>query len=196
MGFRISRSDSAIHIRSSSRDTQSPPSGGHFPDVAPSETRLILGKFQMAGREQVRRAVTAAKEAVPVWNDLNWRNRISFLRKAADLMATHQLNWLLNLPGSRQKSFRSDLRSRRIGRPDSLLLPANGAERRVREADGRLAWRTNENRPQAVWCLGSRIALQLSIVIGHGHGDRGFAGRKHGYLQTGERCAFLGLAAI
>src|SRR6185436_13230920 len=64
--------------------------GGHFPDVAPSETRLILGKFQMAGREQVRRAVTAAKEAVPVWNDLNWRNRIAFLRKAADLMATHQ----------------------------------------------------------------------------------------------------------
>src|SRR5437879_1001407 len=63
---------------------------GHFPDVAPSDTRLVLGKFQLGTREHARRAITAAKEALAVWNDLNWQNRISFLRKAAELMTSHQ----------------------------------------------------------------------------------------------------------
>jgi 1-pyrroline-5-carboxylate dehydrogenase len=63
---------------------------GHFPDVAPSDTRLVLGKFQLASREQTRRAITAAKEGLAVWNDLSWRNRISFLRKAAEIMTSHQ----------------------------------------------------------------------------------------------------------
>src|ERR1044071_3400859 len=65
-------------------------SNGHFPDVAPSDTRLVLGKFQLAGREQTRRAISAAKNALAVWNDLSWHNRIAFLRKAADLMSAHQ----------------------------------------------------------------------------------------------------------
>jgi len=63
---------------------------GHFPDVAPSDTRLVLGKFQLATREQTRRAISAAKDALAVWNDLSWHNRIAFLRKAADLMSAHQ----------------------------------------------------------------------------------------------------------
>src|SRR6266513_2213045 len=63
---------------------------GHFPDVAPSDTRLVLGKFQLGTREHARRAITAAKDALAVWNDLNWQNRISFLRKAAELMTSHQ----------------------------------------------------------------------------------------------------------
>src|SRR5438874_356626 len=63
---------------------------GHFPDVAPSDTRLVLGKCQTGTREQARRAITAAKEALAVWNDLNWQNRISFLRKGAELMTSHQ----------------------------------------------------------------------------------------------------------
>src|SRR5258705_453986 len=63
---------------------------GHFPDVAPSDTRLVLGKFQVASREHARRAIAAAKDALAVWNDLSWQNRISFLRKAADLISSHQ----------------------------------------------------------------------------------------------------------
>src|SRR5258706_6194858 len=65
-------------------------SSGHFPDMAPSDTRLVLGKFQLGTREHTRKAIAAAKEALAVWNDLSWRNRISFLRKAAELMTTHQ----------------------------------------------------------------------------------------------------------
>src|SRR6267142_3326818 len=63
---------------------------GHFPDVAPSDTRLVLGKFQSGNREHARKAITAAKNALAIWNDLSWRNRISFLRKAAELMTSHQ----------------------------------------------------------------------------------------------------------
>src|SRR4051812_3660938 len=65
-------------------------SSGHFPDVAPSDTRLILGKFQSGNREDARKAITAAKNALAIWNDLTWRHRLSFLRKAAELMTSHQ----------------------------------------------------------------------------------------------------------
>lgn len=64
--------------------------GGHFPDIAPSDARLVLGKFQLASREHTRKAISAAKTALAVWNDLSWHNRVSFLRKAAELMTSHQ----------------------------------------------------------------------------------------------------------
>jgi 1-pyrroline-5-carboxylate dehydrogenase len=63
---------------------------GHFPDVAPSDTRLVLGKFQSGTREHTRKAIAAAKTALSVWNDLSWKDRLAFLRKAAELMRSHQ----------------------------------------------------------------------------------------------------------
>src|SRR3954463_6940388 len=63
---------------------------GHFPDVAPSDTRLVLGKFQSGTREHTRKAIAAAKTGLSVWNDLSWKDRLAFLRKAAELMRCHQ----------------------------------------------------------------------------------------------------------
>src|SRR5205823_13883751 len=62
---------------------------GHFPDVAPSDARLVLGKFQLGTREHARKAIVAAKEAPAVWNDLSRRNRISFLHTTAEIMTAH-----------------------------------------------------------------------------------------------------------
>ena len=53
-------------------------------DRSPIDTRILLGTFQMAGREHVRDAVSAARAAYPAWSARPWRERVALLRKAAD----------------------------------------------------------------------------------------------------------------
>jgi 1-pyrroline-5-carboxylate dehydrogenase len=61
-----------------------------FDDLNPAAPDLLLGRFQSGSREHVRKAVTAAKNAVPFWRELGWPARVAFLRKAAELMSKHQ----------------------------------------------------------------------------------------------------------
>jgi 1-pyrroline-5-carboxylate dehydrogenase len=61
-----------------------------FNDTSPSNCEIVLGKFQCGGREHLRKAITAARNALPFWKELGWPARVSFLRKAAELMTKHQ----------------------------------------------------------------------------------------------------------
>ena len=63
---------------------------GTFDDIFPADSGKILGKFQLAGREEARHAIAAAKSAYCEWRELGWPQRISFLRKAAELMSERQ----------------------------------------------------------------------------------------------------------
>src|SRR6266542_2861575 len=63
-----------------------------FDDTNPSAPEVVLGRFQAGGREQARKAVTAAKNALPFWRELGWPARVSFVRKAAELMAKNQFD--------------------------------------------------------------------------------------------------------
>ncbi|HXG46306.1 MAG TPA: aldehyde dehydrogenase family protein [Methylomirabilota bacterium] len=63
---------------------------GVFPDTSPIDTRIELGRFQSAGREETARAVATAKAALRDWRDLGWEQRVAFLRKAAELMTERQ----------------------------------------------------------------------------------------------------------
>ncbi len=55
-----------------------------FDDRSPIDTRLLLGTFQSASREQTREAIAAAKAAYPAWSARPWRDRVALLKKAAD----------------------------------------------------------------------------------------------------------------
>lgn len=61
-----------------------------FDDVNPANPSMVLGKFQSGGREQVKKAVGAAKNASPFWKELGFPARVNFLRKAAELMTRQQ----------------------------------------------------------------------------------------------------------
>src|SRR5215831_3227176 len=65
--------------------------GGHevraateFDDRSPIDTRILLGTFQQASREQTREAIAAAKAAYPAWAARPWTERVALLRKVAD----------------------------------------------------------------------------------------------------------------
>lgn len=55
-----------------------------FEDRSPIDTRILLGRFQSASREQVREAITAARGAFPAWSARPWTARVGMLKKVAD----------------------------------------------------------------------------------------------------------------
>jgi 1-pyrroline-5-carboxylate dehydrogenase len=59
-------------------------SSSEFEDRSPIDTRLLLGRFQNADREQVREAIAAAAAAYPSWSAKPWADRVSLLKKVAD----------------------------------------------------------------------------------------------------------------
>lgn len=72
------------------RGSQKKARSGTFEDVCPFDTRRVLGKFQKANREETRHAIGATKSAFIEWRELGWPQRISFLRKAAEIMMERQ----------------------------------------------------------------------------------------------------------
>src|SRR5256885_3319607 len=47
-----------------------------FEDRSPIDTRIVLGAFQSASREQVRDAIAAAQAAFPAWSARPWTDRV------------------------------------------------------------------------------------------------------------------------
>ena len=55
-----------------------------FDDRSPIDTRILLGTFQSASREQTREAIAAARAAYPAWSARPWTERVTLLKKVAD----------------------------------------------------------------------------------------------------------------
>lgn len=62
-------------------------SGKFFEDSSPIDTRIIVARFPLAREEHVSQAVDAAKRAFMHWSRMDYRDRVSILRKAADMMS-------------------------------------------------------------------------------------------------------------
>ncbi len=61
-------------------------SGGEFAHPSPVDTRVIVSYFPKGTRDDTRAAIRAAREAFPKWSAMDYRDRIKFLRRAADLI--------------------------------------------------------------------------------------------------------------
>ena len=58
-------------------------SSGEFEDRSPIDTRILLGRFQSASREQVHDAIAAARSAFPAWTARPWAERVALLKQVA-----------------------------------------------------------------------------------------------------------------
>src|SRR5215468_10654679 len=63
---------------------------GEFDDRSPIDTRIVLGKFASGGRQEVRDAITAAKEAFPAWSARPWQDRVAMLKNVANKIRDHR----------------------------------------------------------------------------------------------------------
>ena len=61
-----------------------------FDDVSPNDTRILLGRFQKATREQVQDAIRAARAAAPGWAGLPWPDRVAAVHRLADAIRNHR----------------------------------------------------------------------------------------------------------
>lgn len=59
---------------------------GEFEDRSPIDTSILIGKFQKATREHISKAIDVADEAFAEWSDRDWRERVSVIRRAADVI--------------------------------------------------------------------------------------------------------------
>ncbi|MBP6787916.1 MAG: aldehyde dehydrogenase family protein [Candidatus Promineofilum sp.] len=58
-----------------------------FTKISPTDTDLVMGYFQKGTEQDANDAVAAAKAAYPIWRDTPWQERITLLRRAADLLS-------------------------------------------------------------------------------------------------------------
>ena len=105
-----------------------------FDDRSPIDTRILLGKFQSASREQVRDAIAAAKAAVPGVE----RAAVARARRAAEEGRRPDSRSSLGAVGAdglrgRQEPPRVRRRRRGVGRSHRVLLHPDGEARRLRD---------------------------------------------------------------
>ncbi len=58
-----------------------------FASISPTDTDLVMGYFQKGTEKDANDAIAAAKAAYPGWRDTPWQERITLLRRAADLLS-------------------------------------------------------------------------------------------------------------
>ena len=63
-----------------------------FDDTSPTDTRVVLGRFQKGGREHVQQAVAAARAAFPAWKATPWQERVRLLKRFADTIRKHRFD--------------------------------------------------------------------------------------------------------
>jgi len=65
---------------------------GQFSDTSPTDTRIVLGKFQRGTREDTRAAIAAAKKAFPLWSAMPYQERVAIFQRAANLIAQRKFD--------------------------------------------------------------------------------------------------------
>ena len=61
-----------------------------FDDRSPIDTRMLLGRFQSGGRQEVRDAIAAARAAFPAWSARRWQDRVGMLKAVANRIRDHR----------------------------------------------------------------------------------------------------------
>ena len=64
-----------------------------FEDRSPIDASIVVSRFPVGTRQDVRDAIGAAREAFPAWRALGWRKRLELMRRAADLISERQFDY-------------------------------------------------------------------------------------------------------
>lgn len=72
-------------------------SEGTFEARSPIDRELLVGTFAKGGRDDVKRAIAAARAAAPAWRRTPWRERLAILRRAAELISERQMRYAADM---------------------------------------------------------------------------------------------------
>ena len=162
-----------------------------FEDRSPIDRDIVVSRFPVGTRQDVRDAVAAARAAFPAWRDLGWRRRLEIMRRAADLISERQFEYAALMAfevGKNRLEALGDVEET----ADLLRYYSDEMEtqRRLREADGlAVPDRAHPQRPQAPRRVGGDQPVQLPDGAGRRPGRRGADRRQHGGPEALVRCA-------
>ena len=64
-----------------------------FEDRSPIDRDLVVARFPVGTRQDVRDAIDAARDAFPTWSATPWRERLALMRRAADIISERQFEY-------------------------------------------------------------------------------------------------------
>ena len=64
-----------------------------FEDRSPIDRAMVVSRFPVGTRDDVRDAIAAARKAYPGWRTTPWRDRLAIMRRAADLISERQFDY-------------------------------------------------------------------------------------------------------
>src|SRR5687767_6504754 len=64
-----------------------------FEDRSPIDREMVIARFPVGTRQDVRDAIDAARAAYPAWRSTPWRDRLAILRRAAELISERQFDY-------------------------------------------------------------------------------------------------------
>ncbi len=72
-------------------------SAGTFELRTPIDTDVLVGTFAKGDRGDVQRAIEAARRAQPAWRRMPWQDRLTILRRAAELISERQMKYAADM---------------------------------------------------------------------------------------------------
>ena len=85
--FEIS---SALGLQCTSTASTGLPLAKEMEHRSPIDTRIVVSSFPKGTRDDVKSAISAARDALPKWSALSYKDRMIILRKAADRIIEHR----------------------------------------------------------------------------------------------------------
>jgi 1-pyrroline-5-carboxylate dehydrogenase len=144
--------------------------GEEMSHPSPVDTRIVVSYFPKGSREDVKSAISAAREAFPNWSAFPYQNRIRILRKAADLM----INWRYDLSAwmafevgkNRGESLAEVNESAELVRYYCSQMESNRGFRKKLESPGPSQETYSILRPYGVWAVIAPWNFPSSLATG------------------------------
>ncbi len=107
-----------------------------FETRSPIDRDLLVGTFATATTADVDAAVAAARAAQPAWAAVPWRERLAIVRRAAEYISDHLMEYSADMAIEVGKNRIEALGEVEVRGSPALLLPDHGGQRRLRPRDG------------------------------------------------------------
>ena len=144
--------------------------GDEMSHSSPIDTRIIVSYFPRGTRDDVKSAVAAARDAFPKWSSLSYKERISNLRKAADLIIERRYElsaWMaFEIGKNRAESLAEINESAELIRYYCEQMELNRGFLKPLESPGPGQETVSVLRPYGVWAVIAPWNFPLALATG------------------------------
>jgi 1-pyrroline-5-carboxylate dehydrogenase len=144
--------------------------GEEMSHPSPVDTRIIVSYFPKGTRDDVKSAVSAARDAFPKWSSMPYKDRMAILRKAADLIINRRYDlsaWMAFEVGkNRAESLAEVNESAELIRYYCDQMETNRGFLRPLESPGPNQETFSTLRPYGVWAVIGPWNFPLALATG------------------------------